>query len=159
MKTGEIYEIVKDGYHPTLIVGNRFQIGPADGEDFRILSEDGKVKFEGLARPDHVQRYLKLVSHASNVGRKDDSGKSRLELLPPKAIGHVGLVLAHGAAKYGDDNWRKVENAKTRYLGAALRHTLQHLAGERLDSESGEPHLAHAVCSLLFVLELVLEDK
>jgi hypothetical protein len=36
----------------------------------------------------------------------------------------------------------------TRSCAAALRHIFQFLAGETLDPESGESHLAHAVCSL-----------
>lgn len=87
-------------------------------------------------------------------GRKDDAGKPRLELVPPKALLAVGAVLGYGAVRYGAENWRRVEHAESRYLGAALRHVLAHLDGERVDPDSGKPHLAHAACSLLFVLEL-----
>jgi hypothetical protein len=91
-------------------------------------------------------------------GRKADAGKSRLELLPPRAALAVGHVLRFGAEKYAPENWRKVTDGSQRYVGAALRHTMAWLNEENDDPESGLPHLAHAICSLLFVLELELED-
>ena len=87
-------------------------------------------------------------------GRKDDKGKPRMDLLPPKALLEVGEVLAHGAQKYGENNWRLVENAKERYLAAALRHVFQWRAGEELDPESGLSHLAHAATNLIFMMEV-----
>lgn len=93
------------------------------------------------------------------IGRKDDKAKSRLDLLPGRATLRVGDVLGHGARKYGDENWRRVEGAKRRYRAAALRHMMADLAGEGADPESGIEHLAHAACSLLFVLELELGEK
>lgn len=89
-------------------------------------------------------------------GTKYDRDKPRPELLPPRATLAVAEVLAYGARKYAEDNWRGVE-PPTRYLGAALRHILARLAGERLDPESGLPHLACACASLLFRLERDLE--
>lgn len=83
---------------------------------------------------------------------KHDGGKSRLDLVPPTALDLVGRVLGFGAAKYTDDNWRKVDDRR-RYLGAALRHLNAWAAGENVDPESGMPHLAHAVCSAMFLLE------
>ena len=85
---------------------------------------------------------------------KADAGKSLVGALPPRALLAVGRVLAHGANKYGRDNWRKVDDVR-RYHDAALRHVMQYLSGERTDPESGESHLAHAVCSLMFVLDIV----
>jgi hypothetical protein len=84
---------------------------------------------------------------------KHDTGKPRTDLLPPRALLGVSRVLALGAAKYGADNWSKCQEP-ARYLGAALRHVFAHMAGEAKDAESGESHLAHAACCLLFLLEL-----
>lgn len=95
----------------------------------------------------------------AELGRKNDADKPRPELLPPYAEEEVARVLAFGARKYDDENWRKVENAKTRYMGAARRHIIAHRKGERHDPESGAHPLAHAICSLMFVLELELEES
>ena len=54
--------------------------------------------------------------------------------------------------KSGIDNWQQVDNAKERYFNACHRHLQAWWSGERLDSESGLPHLAHAVCCLLFLM-------
>ena len=90
-------------------------------------------------------------------GTKHDVGKPILGAIPPNAELAVGRVLAFGTAKYARDNWRLVEDAQTRYMDAALRHLNAVRRGESLDSESGEHHLAHAACCVLFMLELALE--
>ena len=87
-------------------------------------------------------------------GRKFDQGKPRYGLLPPEALADVVAVLTYGANKYAPDNWRKVDNAIFRYFDAAQRHIWAYARGEITDPESGYPHLAHAACCLLFMLEL-----
>lgn len=84
-------------------------------------------------------------------GRKDDQGKMRVELLPVRALLAIAAVMTFGAAKYGDDNWQNV-TPRRRYYGAALRHLFARALGERIDPESGLPHLAHAACCVLFLL-------
>ena len=94
------------------------------------------------------------VEDAPTTGSKHDSGKPLMGAVPPNALLAVARVLTFGAEKYGRDNWRQVENAGARYLDAALRHINAYQRGEAADPESGESHLAHAVCSLMFMLEL-----
>lgn len=94
------------------------------------------------------------VEDTPTIGRKHDSGKPLMGAVPPNALLAVARVLTFGAEKYGRDNWRQVESAETRYLDAALRHINAYQRGEAADPESGESHLAHAVCSLMFMLEL-----
>lgn len=85
-------------------------------------------------------------------GRKDDAGKPRWSLLPWGAVGQVVDVLGFGARKYGDRNWERVPGWRARYFDAAQRHMLAWWAGERIDRESGMPHLAHATTCLLMLL-------
>lgn len=87
-------------------------------------------------------------------GRKDDLGKPRYDLLPPKALKEVVQVLTHGAGKYAPENWRQVEGWRWRYMRAGFGHLWDWWGGEKVDKESGLPHLAHAICSLMFLLEL-----
>lgn len=89
---------------------------------------------------------------ATEQGRKADSGKPRLSLLPWRAVSQIVDVLEFGAAKYEPNNWKHVPNARQRYFDAAMRHLLAWWDGERLDTESGLPHLAHAGCCILFLL-------
>lgn len=83
---------------------------------------------------------------------KHDAGKPGVHLLPPLALVEVARVLDYGAAKYSADGWRKVDK-RSRYVAAAMRHLLAYQAGEDVDAESGLPHLAHAACCALFLVE------
>jgi hypothetical protein len=85
-------------------------------------------------------------------GRKDDAEKARWDLLPFDAAAAVVAVLTFGARKYAPDNWLVVPDARRRYLAAALRHLTAWAQGEKLDPESGHPHLAHAGACILFLL-------
>jgi hypothetical protein len=91
-------------------------------------------------------------------GVKYDGEKPKMHLLPPKAINEVAKVLTFGAQKYDEENWRKLEDLQSRYSSGALRHIFAHLDSENLDPESGLSHLAHAICCLLFKLEIELEN-
>ena len=102
-----------------------------------------------------------ILSEAPSLrGRKDDAGKPRWDLLLlslRRGTGAVVDVLTHGARRYSADNWRRVEHPRRRYVAATMRHIAAWLDGEELDADSGEHHLSHAICSLLFLLELDLE--
>ena len=90
-------------------------------------------------------------------GIKKDGGKTRFDLLPFHALELVGQVLTKGAVTYGPNNWRKVKGWRWRYMGAALRHIFAYLRGERIDDKGDRPtnlpHLACALCCLMFVFE------
>ena len=92
------------------------------------------------------------VTLAEGVGAKHDGGKLRYSLLPKGTISEVLKVLEFGAKKYAPDNWMKVDNAQTRYYDAALRHITAWHEGEKLDSETGVSHIAHALCCLHFLM-------
>lgn len=86
-------------------------------------------------------------------GKKYDSGKPRLGLLPPYATVAVARVLSIGALKYSPSNWKYVAGGETRYVDAALRHLFSYMADEKTDPETGENHLSHAICCLMFLLD------
>lgn len=91
-------------------------------------------------------------------GRKDDYGKPDPTLMPAAAEQELWAVLQFGAAKYGAENWRKVDDARHRYLAAAMRHINAYRRGETHDGESGLHPLAHAAISLIFILQLDIQD-
>jgi hypothetical protein len=91
------------------------------------------------------------MSKTTTLGLKLDSAKPRWTLLPWDVLADVVAVLEHGARKYAPNNWKHVQ-PKERYADAALRHLTAWLRGERIDPESKLPHLAHAICSLMFLL-------
>ena len=89
-------------------------------------------------------------------GVKFDREKVDWTLVPFKAMEPVVRVLEHGAKKYSADNWKIVKNARHRYLAAAYRHMNAINDGEWVDGKetggSGEPHAAHVICCMLFLL-------
>lgn len=99
---------------------------------------------------------------AVGTGMKYDAGKPRMDLLLdgcPNALLRISDVLTFGAQKYVAHSWHTVAEGKSRYKAALLRHLTAHALGETLDSESGLPHLAHAACCALFILELEQMDS
>lgn len=85
-------------------------------------------------------------------GIKYDASKPRWSLIPQGTLEEVIKVLEYGANKYSPDNWKKVPEMEVRYYDAAMRHIDAYWQGEYLDEESGQPHLAHAVCCLMFLM-------
>jgi hypothetical protein len=86
------------------------------------------------------------------TGIKFDDKKLRYDLLPVEPIEDLVKVLTYGANKYRPDNWKKVEPYNDRYYAAAMRHLQAWRRGEMQDKESGLPHLAHALCCIVFLL-------
>lgn len=70
----------------------------------------------------------------------------RCDLLPSGALLRIARVLAAGAKKHGDENWRKIPRED--HLNHALMHVLSHLAGDATDD-----HLTHAGCRMLMAME------
>jgi hypothetical protein len=92
-------------------------------------------------------------------GVKFDQGKPQWSLMPWKALSQVVDVLTYGAKKYSPDNWKKVPNARQRYIDAGFRHVTAYALGEKNDSETGKNHLAHAICCFLYLIAFDLEEK
>jgi hypothetical protein len=83
---------------------------------------------------------------------KFDQDKLPLHLLSTEAMNQTAAVLAFGAQKYAEHNWRS-GFVWSRPLSAAMRHITAFNAGEDRDPESGLSHLAHAACCIMFLLE------
>jgi hypothetical protein len=82
---------------------------------------------------------------------KFDAGKLPLSLVPTDMLRAVARVLAFGAKKYKAWSWTAGKDWSRDY-DAAMRHMVDWHDGIDLDPESGEPHLAHALCDLSFLL-------
>ena len=96
----------------------------------------------------------KILQENRGPNIKADAGKPPMGDLPLTALRVVSRVFGHGNAKYEQDNWAKKDVATLRrYAGACLRHLEARQRGERIDPESGLPHLAHAIASLLIALQ------
>ncbi len=92
------------------------------------------------------------------AGIKHDQEKPDISLLSPIALLEVAKVMTFGKKKYSAHNWRG-GMAWSRLLAAVLRHILSFMGGEDKDPETGLPHLAHAICCLMFLLEFEVTHK
>lgn len=86
----------------------------------------------------------------SVFGAKHDRGKLPWMLLPLSCLRGAVRVLSFGARKYAPFSWRDVPHGRARYLDAAFRHLDAYQAGEEFDSDSGLPHIDHAIVNLIF---------
>ncbi len=86
-------------------------------------------------------------------GRKDDSEKIQLELIPPELTTSVGEILTFGAKKYEARNWEKGIKW-SRVYGALLRHLTSwwNPFESDYDPETGKSHLWHAACCIAFLI-------
>lgn len=93
---------------------------------------------------------------------KYDENKWRLSDVPQLALRDVAKVFNYGANKYAKFNYSGNIQA-LRYYDACQRHLHAWMTGEDID-ESGNPHLAHAIASLMMLLDglnnnLVQDDR
>lgn len=116
------------------------------GHDLKEGQEQGRKNYKKALKESQDPNFT--------GGRKFDGGKPQYGLLPPLALRETVKVLTFGAEKYEPDNWRRVPDAHRRYFDAAQRHLWDYKAGEKIDPESGVSHLAHALCCIMFMLDL-----
>ncbi|MCH9664617.1 MAG: DUF5664 domain-containing protein [Gammaproteobacteria bacterium] len=92
--------------------------------------------------------------------KKFDSGKTDYTMAPWESIEDMIAVMEFGKQKYGRDNWKECKEP-SRFAAAAMRHLVEYMKGNHNDEESGEKHLAHAMCcvNMLNWLEYHNKDK
>lgn len=108
--------------------------------------------------PNAVEPTVTFNFRAPGQAMKFDQDKLPLHLLSTEAMNQTAAVLAFGAEKYAEHNWRE-GFAWSRPLSAAMRHITAFNAGEDKDPESGLSHLAHAACCIMFLLEFEKTHK
>ena len=106
----------------------------------------------------HIELQTVVGKIPTGSALKFDDGKLPFHLLSTEAMNQTAAVLAFGAEKYAEHNWRK-GFAWSRPLSAAMRHITAFNAGEDKDPESGLSHLAHAACCIMFLLEFEKTHK
>ena len=92
-------------------------------------------------------------------GAKNDAGKTEWALLPWEIVEGVADVMTFGKAKYSEEGWKEVPEAKRRYFSAMFRHWRAIMKGEYLAADSGLPHWAHFCANALFLGYFYLKDK
>jgi hypothetical protein len=81
-----------------------------------------------------------------------NQGKATFSLVPMHLLTGCSRVLENGSKKYAPWNWAKGGKWSTPF-DCMMRHMFKWwYCGEEYDAESGEHHLDHAMCNLLFLL-------
>ncbi len=113
--------------------------GTTRAEEYKVMTLEEWHDQMGIPMPKKAETY--------------DDGKPPLANLPSAGIREVAMVQAYGHKKYKDfNNYRKGMEA-SRQASCAMRHIMDFMDGQDVDSESGRSHLAHAACRLLFMLQ------
>lgn len=74
--------------------------------------------------------------------------KVPLAYVPPASIIYQALAMRDGAKKYQPFNWRNNKVVAMIYISACLRHVYAWLDGEERATDSGVPHIGHALACL-----------
>ena len=95
-----------------------------------------------------------IKNEQPNQAIKADAGKPRLTLVPLKILTAIARVREYGVMKYKTiTGWKNV--GEDRYRDALFRHFVAYIENpEKLDEESGLPHLWQVACNAAFLTEL-----
>jgi hypothetical protein len=134
---------------------------PYERADVVTTVVDGKL-FEKIRKPSDSDGSANIAVGGKmpdpTKGRKFDTNKPDWYQIPYDELEQVVKVLTLGAQKYDDFNWQRLEGLRKRYFSACMRHLIARKDGKVLDDESKLPHIAHAICCLLFMLWKDNED-
>lgn len=106
---------------------------------------DGMAGDYQVDRPSPVCPDGGAIKVYESGAKRSDIGDCRYDLIP--GLHSVALAMGQGAKKFGENNWRGLESSIC--INHALRHIFLWLSGDR-----SEPHMSHAACNLLMLVEL-----
>ena len=123
-----------------------------DDEDDDEDDEDDEDEDDEDDEDDFGPRRVEVLEYPGGGKRQVVRGRGRYDLLPWGSIERVARRAEYGAAKYGEDNWRRGLPVKL-FIDSAMRHLVRWLNGER-----DEDHLAAAAWNILALMELTDEE-
>jgi hypothetical protein len=92
-----------------------------------------------------------LDSNEPGTCARFNGGKVMFSLLPMHLLAGTCRVLMYGAQKYAAWNWAK-GGKWSQSFDCACRHLFKwYFCGEDVDPESGQHHLDHVMCNILFL--------
>ena len=89
-------------------------------------------------------------------GAASSSTPYRFDLLPSLALAEVARIMAAGAEKYGEGNWKLLP--ANDHLNHAMQHIFAHTAGDTQEADELE-HACHVATRVLFWLECLIADR
>lgn len=111
-----------------------------------------------MMEEEHVEDSMIAKYEGQNPKQAYGDKKIPVHLVPPAADLYLAMALKEGARKYGAYNWRDIKVESMTYIGAAKRHIMAYLDGEDIDSDSGNPHIAHAMACLAILADATEGD-
>jgi len=81
----------------------------------------------------------------NNKGGSQSKLTGRSDLLPADVLLRIADVLATGAERHGAENWKLID------ADDHLNHALTHIYSYQAGIETGEDHIIHSLCRLLFL--------
>jgi len=89
----------------------------------------------------------------NEAGGKQSRISTRFDLIPADVLYEVSVVLAKGAVKYGDNNWKNIP------VKDHMAHAMEHINREshliQTYTESTGEDYYHAICRLMFAVHLL----
>lgn len=85
-------------------------------------------------------------------GGKQSETAYRMDLIPPSVIFSLGEVLAYGAKRYAENNWKLIP-AKDHF-----NHCLVHMMGW-IAGDTSDDHAGHALCRMAMFYEMQRVEK
>jgi hypothetical protein len=77
-------------------------------------------------------------------------GKLKWSYIHWPSMEELVKVLMYGANKYAPNNWKK-GLSMSEISESLLRHLFAFMEGEDTDPESGESHIGHIMCNVMFM--------
>ena len=167
------YPIFRRSVNGSLILAHRYAYRYWNGPIPTGYEIDHLCFVPACVNPDHLEavppkvnkarrRNVYVLQGARNVategGRKDDADKLRYDLIPAYPLARLAEVYTIGSRKYSDENWRKGISYK-RIFGAMMRHAWAWMAGQTLDPNDGQHHLASVAWCAFALMEYEFTHK
>lgn len=160
LENGKFYQR-EDGTHVQVWVSDTGKSFIGSGVSYR---RDGIAFNEGdrITRKNLVKRLPQYdtpvpIDSDTDEGKKNDSEKLPLHLIPPEFLYAIASILAFGAEKYAPRNWEKGINY-SRVYRAAIGHLFKWFMRHPTDPETGKSHLWHAACCVMFLVVYELRE-
>lgn len=101
----------------------------------------------------------KRIDYESGMRRDTDEGKPRYDLLWRPMLKRWAELMARGAEKYGDNNWKNANSQEEldRFKASAFRHLIQWLEGE--EDEDHASAVFFNVSAAEYVKQVIKNDK
>lgn len=130
-----------------------FDIVNKVNEKHNIVRLAGYDKWVDMNNVYLIKRHKNSEFEEAAGGIKYDKDKLGWYTMPWEQLKEAQSIIdQYGAKKYGVDNWKKVQGGHDRFLNAGMRHFIDYMQGEELDSETGKSHLAHVIVNCLFAM-------